>query len=201
MMLEFLSNPSISASSWLMVALLLLCSLLPFLLDPESRLSISSIKLMQGDYFLASLKSCRTRLAPTPTNISSKSEPEQKMKLQPASPAMARASRVLPVPGSPNNITPLNSFDPFSLYISGFLMTLMIFSTSSLISSIPLTSSSRWSMFSAVLISNFALPPNYSLLPISFMMYCRAYNCSPTIIMRTTNFHHFFHTNWEMSLA
>ena len=38
--------------------------------------SISSRKMMQGEFSLACLKRSRTRLAPTPTNISTKSEPE-----------------------------------------------------------------------------------------------------------------------------
>ena len=37
--------------------------------------SISSMKMMQGAFFLPCSKRSRTRLAPTPTNISSKSEP------------------------------------------------------------------------------------------------------------------------------
>ena len=39
--------------------------------------------------------------APTPTNISTKSEPEIEKNGTPASPATARASSVLPVPGGP----------------------------------------------------------------------------------------------------
>ena len=38
--------------------------------------SISSMKMMQGEFCLACSKRSRTRLAPTPTNISTKSEPE-----------------------------------------------------------------------------------------------------------------------------
>ena len=41
----------------------------------------------------------RTRDAPTPTNISTKSEPEIEKKGTFASPAMAFANSVLPVPG------------------------------------------------------------------------------------------------------
>ena len=50
--------------------------------------------------------SCRTLEAPTPTNISSNSEPEQKKKGTSASPAMALANRVFPVPGGPTNSMP-----------------------------------------------------------------------------------------------
>ena len=56
---------------------------------------------MQGAASFASLNRSRTRLAPTPTNISTKSEPEIEKKATPASPATARASSVLPVPGGP----------------------------------------------------------------------------------------------------
>jgi hypothetical protein len=54
-----------------------------------------------GRVFLALQKRSRTREAPTPTNISTKSEPLMVKKGTPASPAMALASRVLPVPGGP----------------------------------------------------------------------------------------------------
>ena len=48
----------------------------------------------------------RTRAAPTPTNISTKPEPDTEKKGTWASPATARASRVLPVPGGPAISTP-----------------------------------------------------------------------------------------------
>ena len=57
------------------------------------------MKTMQGAFFFACSNMSRTRLAPTPTNISTKSEPEMVKNGTPASPAMARASSVLPVPG------------------------------------------------------------------------------------------------------
>src|SRR5260363_270369 len=68
--------------------------------------SISSIKIMHGACFFAWLNISRTRAAPTPTNISTKSEPEMLKKGTFASPAMARASTVFPVPGGPINNTP-----------------------------------------------------------------------------------------------
>ena len=58
---------------------------------------------MHGALSLACLKRSRTRDAPTPTNISTNSEPEADVKGTPASPAMARASRGFPVPGGPVN--------------------------------------------------------------------------------------------------
>ena len=50
--------------------------------------------------------------APTPTNISSKSLPEHEKKATCASPAMALASSVLPVPGGPVSRMPLTIFPP-----------------------------------------------------------------------------------------
>ena len=71
------SKPSISDSSWFKV-----CSRSS--LPPpkrESRLlpiaSTSSIKIMQGAFSWACLNKSRTRDAPTPTNISTKSEPDK----------------------------------------------------------------------------------------------------------------------------
>ena len=76
MMLSFISKPSISTSSWLRV-----CSRSswpPPMPAPRWRptASISSMKMMQGEFCLACSKRSRTREAPTPTNISTKSEPE-----------------------------------------------------------------------------------------------------------------------------
>ena len=64
------------------------------------------MKIMQGECFLALSNMSRTRDAPTPTNISTKSEPEIEKNGTLASPAIARANNVLPVPGGPTNKTP-----------------------------------------------------------------------------------------------
>ena len=69
---------------------------------------------------LGLLEQVTTRLAPTPTNISTKSEPEMLKNGTPASPATARASSVLPVPGGPNSSTPFGILAPMLLYLSGF---------------------------------------------------------------------------------
>ena len=61
------------------------------------------MKMMQGAFFFACSNMSRTREAPTPTNISTKSEPEMVKNGTFASPAMARASSVLPVPGGPTS--------------------------------------------------------------------------------------------------
>ncbi len=124
------SKPSISESIWLRV-----CSRSSWPPpSPAPRLrpmeSISSTNTMAGACLRAVWKRSRTRLAPTPTNISMKSDPLTDMKGTPASPATARASRVLPVPGGPTSRTPLGIFAPISLKRAGVLRK----STTSLIS-------------------------------------------------------------------
>ena len=58
----------------------------------------------------------------------------------PASPATARARRVLPVPGGPMSSTPRGIFAPIRWYFSGVFRKEMISSNSSLASSAPATS-------------------------------------------------------------
>ena len=70
------------------------------------------MKMMQGACFFACSNMSRTREAPTPTNISTKSEPEMVKNGTLASPAMARASSVLPVPGEPTMSTPFGILPP-----------------------------------------------------------------------------------------
>ena len=62
---------------------------------------------MQGVFFLASKKSSLTLFAPKPTNISSKLDPVQYMKLVPASPAIGDMVRIVDATGAAatNNIT------------------------------------------------------------------------------------------------
>ena len=67
---------------------------------------------MQGACALACSNISRTREAPTPTNISTKSEPDILKKGTFASPAMAFASKVLPVPGGPTISTPRGIVPP-----------------------------------------------------------------------------------------
>ena len=107
MTLVSVSKPSISTSNWFKV-----CSRSSWLPpNPAPRwrptASISSTNTMQGECFLAWSKRSRTRLAPTPTNISTNSEPEMEKKGTPASPETALAIKVLPVPGEPTSKTPL----------------------------------------------------------------------------------------------
>ena len=73
------------------------------------------MKMMQGAFSWAWEKRSRTRAAPTPTNISTNSEPEMEKNGTPASPATARASRVLPVPGRADQEDTLGYLAPEAL--------------------------------------------------------------------------------------
>ena len=64
------------------------------------------MKISAGACLRASSNILRTRLAPTPTKTSMNSDPDVEKKGTSASPAKARASRVLPVPGGPMSSTP-----------------------------------------------------------------------------------------------
>ncbi len=98
------------------------------------------MKMMQGACFLACSNRSRTREAPTPTNISTKSEPEIEKNGTLASPAMARASNVLPVPGEPTISTPRGMCPPSFWNLPGLRRNSTSSSTSSLASSTPATS-------------------------------------------------------------
>mmetsp|Transcript_7370 Transcript_7370/g.15405 ORF Transcript_7370/g.15405 Transcript_7370/m.15405 type:complete len:286 (+) Transcript_7370:785-1642(+) len=114
---ELPEKPSISVRIWLSVCS---CSSLPPPIPPLPprflpMASISSMKMMQGEFFFAFSKMSRTRDAPTPTNISTNSEPETAKKGTPASPATALARRVLPVPGGPSRRRPRGMRAPASV--------------------------------------------------------------------------------------
>ncbi len=64
------------------------------------------------------------RAAPTPTNISTNSDPLRLKKGTCASPATARASSVLPVPGGPTSSTPFGIRPPRFVYFFGVLQEL-----------------------------------------------------------------------------
>jgi len=68
---SFCSNPSISVNNWFRVFL----DCVSNALREVPTASISSMKMMHGIFALAALNSCRTLFEPTPTNISSNSEP------------------------------------------------------------------------------------------------------------------------------
>ena len=89
---------------------------------------------------MASWNISLTLEAPTPTNISTKSEPEIVKKGTLASPAIALARSVFPVPGDPTIRTPLGIFPPNLWNLDGSLRNSTISITSSFASSIPATS-------------------------------------------------------------
>ena len=137
----FEPKPSISVSNWFSVfSLSSLPPIAGFLPRARPTASISSIKIIHGDFSLAWRNKSRTRDAPTPTNISTKSEPEREKNGTTASPATALANNVLPVPGGPTNKAPLGIFPPSSVYFSGFFKKSTISCTSCLASSCPATS-------------------------------------------------------------
>ena len=67
---------------------------------------------IHGDCLLACSNISLTLEAPTPTNISTKSEPEIVKNGTLASPAIALANKVFPVPGEPTMSIPLGIFPP-----------------------------------------------------------------------------------------
>ena len=134
-------KPSISVSNWFNV--FSRSSLLPdiaFLPLARPMASISSIKIIAGDFSLACLNKSLTREAPTPTNISTKSDPDREKKGTLASPATAFANNVLPVPGGPTSKAPFGIFPPKLVYFSGFFKKSTISCTSSFAPSKPATS-------------------------------------------------------------
>ena len=98
------------------------------------------MKMIAGAAALACWNRSRTREAPTPTIISTNSEADIWKNGTPASPATARASSVLPVPGAPLSSTPRGIRPPSLRYLSGFFRKSTISVSSSLASSIPATS-------------------------------------------------------------
>src|SRR5437879_3272700 len=136
------SKPSISASSWFRV-----CSRSSWPptnpVAPARDLPIassSSMKMMHGALSFACSNRSRTRAAPTPTNISTNSEPESVKNGTSASPATARARSVLPVPGGPTRSTPFGMRPPSRWYFFGFLRKSTISMSSAFASSTPATS-------------------------------------------------------------
>ena len=95
---------------------------------------------MHGECFFPCSNISLTLDAPTPTNISTKSDPEIEKKGTFASPAIALANRVFPVPGGPIKRAPLGIFPPRRLNFFGSFRNSTISSTSSFASSTPATS-------------------------------------------------------------
>ena len=137
---SFTPKPSISTSIWLRVCSLSSCP--PPRPEPLrlATASISSINTIHGAFFFASANRSRTRAAPTPTNISTKSDPEMLKNGTLASPATALASRVLPVPGGPTRRTPFGILAPILINLAGFFKNSTTSASSSFSSSSPATS-------------------------------------------------------------
>ena len=70
------------------------------------------MKTIAGAASFACVKRSRTRDAPMPTIASTNSEAAIEKKGTSASPATARASSVLPVPGGPTSSTPFGAWAP-----------------------------------------------------------------------------------------
>ncbi len=107
----------------------------------------------------------RTRDAPTPTNISTKSEPLIEKNGTPASPETAFARRVFPVPGGPTRRTPFGILAPSSTNLRGSLRNSTISIRSSFSSSAPATSSNLTFIFSSDAIRALLLPNDITRLP------------------------------------
>ena len=98
------------------------------------------MKMMQGAFARACSNRSRTRAAPTPTNISTNSDPEMEKNGTPASPATALARSVLPVPGGPTSKTPFGMRAPSRPCSFGFFRNETTSCNSAFDSSTPATS-------------------------------------------------------------
>ncbi len=99
------------------------------------------MKMIAGALARACANRSRTRAAPTPTIISTNSAALIEKNGTFASPATARASKVLPVPGAPTRSTPFGAVPPSRMYLSGAFRKSTISTSSFSASSIPATSS------------------------------------------------------------
>ena len=191
---SLIPNPSISTSIWFNV-----CSRSSW--PPPSPLprrlataSISSINTIHGAFFFASSNKSRTREAPTPTNISTKSEPEMLKNGTPASPATAFAKRVLPVPGGPTIKTPFGILAPSFVYFVGSDKKSTISSNCSFSSTSPATSANVFTLSSGIvrvarLLPKFAilfpLPPAFGII----MLNNTKNNTKPIIYGKISRYH------------
>ena len=116
------------------------------------------MNIIHGEFSFAFLNRSLTLEAPTPTNISTNSDPEMLKKGTPASPAIAFAKSVLPVPGGPTNITPFGIFAPTAVNLSGRLRKETTSSNSSFASSTPATSLNVTPVFASIWNLAFDLP-------------------------------------------
>jgi hypothetical protein len=102
--------------------------------------SSSSTNTIAGAASFAWAKRSRTREAPMPTIASTNSEADMEKKGAFASPATARASNVLPVPGGPVRSTPRGMRPPRRRYFCGFRRKSTTSTSSASASSTPATS-------------------------------------------------------------
>ena len=114
--------------------------------------------MIHGAWRFACSNISRTRDAPTPTNISTKSEPEILKNGTFASPAMAFASSVLPVPGGPTINTPRGIIAPKRLNFVGSFKKSTTSTTSCFASSAPATSAKVILIWSSASIFALDLP-------------------------------------------
>ena len=115
-----LLKPSISFKRAVIIVFISLPAAELSLLREEPTPSISSMKITQGLFAFALLKSLRTFDEPAPTRELLNSLAFTAIKLTPVSPAKARAIRVLPLPGGPSRRIPFGSLAPLSLYFALF---------------------------------------------------------------------------------
>ena len=99
------------------------------------------MKMIDGAAAFALANRSRTRDAPTPTIASMNSDAAIEKNAACASPATARASNVLPVPGGPYSKTPCGMRPPSLTYRSGVRRKSTISASSAFASSMPATSS------------------------------------------------------------
>ncbi|KAH3672543.1 hypothetical protein OGATHE_002188 [Ogataea polymorpha] len=121
--------------------------------------------MIQGASFLAVENKSRTLEAPTPTYISTNSEPETERNGTPASPAVALANKVLPVPGGPERMAPFGILAPNFSYFLGSFKNVTNSIISSLASSQPATSLNL-TVISVSWLNNLALD-----LPMPMMLF------------------------------
>ena len=126
--------------------------------------SISSINTIHGATFFAFSNNFLTREAPRPANISINSEPLIEINGTFASPAIAFAIKVLPVPGFPQRRTPLGTFAPISVNLFGSFKKSTISIISLFSSSNPATSSNLILDFVVSASYTFPLSPSPCIL-------------------------------------
>ena len=104
----------------------------------------------------------------------------------PASPATARASRVLPVPGGPTRRQPRGIFAPRDWYLAGFCRKSLISCISSTASSTPATSEKCTSGCSSTFFFAFALPNDICELLALFIWLKKNSSSAAMMIMGST---------------